>query len=207
MTAWAAFYPLVLPWVPGCPEPAVDLALRNAAREFCMATRRWQEQAAAQTGDGTTQQFALVLPTGAELVRVERCTVAGEDMDVLSASDMPADWQESDPDDGALTDKAVVLADNTGLLLYPTPADGDAIVIYQALKPTVTAAEVGDVIYDEHAEDVAHGALSRLMRLPGQSWTNFEAAAGYRTLFNESMHPAANWAGRQAPLRTGRTVL
>lgn len=207
MTAWASFYSRVLPYVPGCPAPQVDLALVDAAREFCKRTRAWVNQAAAQEGTGSQQAYNFVFPSESELVEVLRATVAGEDMAILSSREMPADWQEASPETDTLVDAIVVNNLNTAFRVYPPPASGDDIVIYQALQPTLAATGVGDIIYTEYAEAMASGAKYRLMAMPNKPWTNMDFAPFERAAFEDGIRMAANRVFRQGQRRTKLSVL
>lgn len=207
MTAWASFYPHVLPYVSGAPSLMVDQALRDAAREFCRESRAWVEQAAAVTGDGTTRQRSFVFASGSELVEVRRATVAGEDMTILSSRQMPADWQEDTPDAAALHDTLVVLNSQAAYVLYPIPADGAEIIIYQALMPTMTATGVGDVIFTEYGEQMAKGAIARLCSMPKKPWSDVDAAALAAAAFERGIHSAANRVFRQGQRRVKKAPL
>lgn len=207
MTTWASFYPHVLPYVSGCPSPMVDQALRDAAREFCRESRAWVEQAATVLGNGTTRQRNFVFPAESELVQVMRATVAGEDMKILSSREMPADWQETAPDAGELDDTLVVLNSQTAYVLYPIPASGQKIIIYQALMPTMTASGVGDVIFTEYGEQMAKGAIARLASMQKKPWTDLDTAAMSEQWFERAIHAAANRVFRQGQRRVRKAPL
>lgn len=206
MSAWSAFYPWVLPHVRGCPDPLVDRALCDAAREFCARSRAWQVKADPVASDGSTRTLEFVFPTGAELVRVERATVAGEDWAILNADGQPADADEASPEE-SLADTVVVI-DKTQYQLWPVPGSGDEIVILMALQPTVAAEGVGNVIYEQWGEGMAQGALMRLKAMPKADWSDADGAALASGAFERAVHRAANWKFRQNRLlRTTLTPL
>lgn len=203
MTAWASFYPWVLPHVRGCPQPLIDQALRDAARDFCSRSRAWEERAATVEADGTTSLLSFVFPTGAELVRVERVTIAGEDWEILNSESLPADWLESAPEEDL--DDTLVVVSATQYQLVPTPSSGDDIILYQSLQPTITATGVGDVIFARWGEKVAAGARKRLKAMSGREWFDATGAQVAHDEFEAAVHSAANWKFRQS--RNQRTGL
>lgn len=195
MSAWSAFYPWVLPHVRGCPNPMINRALCDAAREFCARSRAWQVKADPVVSDGTTRTLSFVFPTGGELVRVERATVAGEDWTVLNADAQPADADEDSPEE-SLEDTLVVIS-KTQYQLWPLPSSGDEIVVHLALQPAVAAAEVGDVIYEQWGEGLAQGAIFRLKAMSKADWSDADGAALASSAFERAIHRAANWKFRQ----------
>lgn len=212
MALWSAFYPFVLPEVQGCPTPQIQHALRQATREFCDRSRVWQERAAALTGDGTTKTFAITVPAtplalGAELVRLERCTVAGDDFAIVSYDDMPPDWLET-TEDNSLSFTCVQISQSQ-FRLYGTPDAGDSIVPYLSLQPSVaTSTGVADEVFGRYAEAIAAGALKRLWGMAGKVWSKPESIGMAHEAFERGIHTAANFLLRQnKPMRTGRTKL
>lgn len=212
MATWSDFYPFVLPEVSGCPAPQINHALRSAAREFCERSRAWQERAAALAGDASTKNFAVTVPAsaaalGGELVRIERCTVAGIDYDVSSFDNMPADWLET-VEANALTRTCVQISE-VQCRIYATPAAGDNVQLYLSMKPTLLASTgVGDVILNKWGEQMAAGALKRLWAMVGKPWSKPEGVALAHDTFERGVHLAANVPMRQnKPMRTGRAIL
>lgn len=207
MSAWSAFYPYVLPHVTGAPGPLVDQALREAAREFCRESRVWKERTTPQAGTGTAKTFSIVLPvTETELVKIERCTVAGLDHTVKDASTVPQDWLET-TEVNALTRTCIQLND-TQFRLYATPASGENIQLYLALTPSDTAAGLADTVYARWGERIAHGAKFRLFSMEGKPWAKPQSVQLAYELFQQAIHDAAGSQFRQnQTLRTGRTIL
>lgn len=205
MAALSSFYPYVLPYVSGAPEPLIDQRLILAARELCEA-RVWVVKADAVEGDGTTRQRSFVLPADTELVRVTRCTVGGRPMHILNSSLAPADYLEANPQD-LLTDSIVVLLDDDEYLLYPIPASGDDIVIWMALTPTLGATTIDDSLYARCADVIGHGAVAMLCEMLDKPWTNPDQAARSRTKFEDGMNLDANRVLRQGRMRTKASPL
>lgn len=189
MKPWGLFYPFILPDVGECPNPTVDHALVQAAREFCARTSVWREWCDPFTAPGSQQRFDFDLPTQSELVAAKRCTINGKDIRVLGSSHLPPGWSRGS---SVLREAALIHIDLDEYFLYPMPSTGDEVEIETAVKPTLNAAGVGDVVYEEFAETVAKGALYRLLSSPGKTYTNVGAAAMARAAFELGVSSAAN---------------
>lgn len=186
MKTWAEFYPHVLPDVVGCPHPVVDQALREAARQFCLDSKAWQETEVT-TAAGAINRFEFDLPTQTEIIQVVRASVGGFELEVFGLYLLPPDW-ETDPPCG----KALYHVTEDEYLLFPTPSAGQAISITLALRPTPVGTGVADDVFNKHVETIAAGAKYRLLKKPRQEWTDLEQAAIFKTEFETGIHTAAN---------------
>lgn len=185
MKAWAAFYPHVLPYVIGCPNPTVDHALREAARQFCLDSKAWQETEESEADGGNRYFFDESGQT--ELVQVVRASVGGRDLDIFGAHQLPADWEARPP-----CGRALYHLNEEEYVLFPVPAAGQVISLTQAMRPSLIGGGVGDDVFKHHAEAIASGAKSRLMRMPRQAWTDLEQAGICNTEFAAGIQRAAN---------------
>lgn len=195
MKHWPAFYPLIIPDVPGCPDPMVNLALVSAAREFCQRSGAWLEWADTFDATGGTQRFDFDLPSQTELVAAKRATVDGNDVSVLGRASLPPGWDQT----GFTFDKrALIHIDFTEFVLYPVPSSGTKVSILMALKPDQTALGVSDAVFTGHSEVIAKGALKRLLSQPNKPYTDLNSAAIANSQFETGVHLAANAVFRQA---------
>lgn len=206
MSAWAAFYPWVLTKVRGAPQPLIDQALRDAAREFCLRSRAWEVKSASVPSDGTTRSRSFVFPAGAELVRVERASVGGEPWEILNSDATPDDVDEAAQQE-TYTDTLVVTSKTT-YQLWPIPASGEAIVLHLSLRPTIAATLVGDVIFEEYGSQMAQGAVALLKAMTGRDWFDADGAVIADAQFEAGVHAAANRKFSQnRRLRTRKTPI
>ncbi len=162
MAAWSAFYPDVLVYVPGCPDPLLDQALRDAAIEFFQRTRTWVQWLDPVVATAALRQYELDLPTGAEVVRIEQATRNGRPLEVQGFRSLPADPTLATGDDMAL-----VSADRVEIVLTQAAASRDRIQVFASLMPTRTAASLPDQLVAEYRHAIAEGAKHRLLRIPG----------------------------------------
>lgn len=185
MKAWAEFHVHVLPDVLGCPHPVVDRALCDAAREFLLASKAWQETEEFEA-EGDTNRFDFELPSQTELVQVVRGSVEGRPLDIYGVSKLPADHATRSPKCG------LYHADEEQYLLFPTPSAGQVVSITLAVRPLLTGTGVGDLVFKQHGELIAAGAKARLLKKPRQPWTDIEQAAIFQSEFTAGIHTAAN---------------
>lgn len=194
MKTWDEFYPFILVEVMECPNPVVDFALVQAAREFCRRTSVWVEWMEF-VADGTTQRFDFDLPSKTELVAARRATVDGVDVPVLGNRSLPADWTQADTTSDV---DALIHISLTEFMLYPLPAADAQVMVQLALQPTLAGTGVSDDVFSRYAEAISKGALYRLMSSSNKPYTNLAAASQAFTDFERLTHSAANEAWRQA---------
>jgi hypothetical protein len=184
--AWAEFYPHVLPHVIGCPNPVVNQALRDAAREFCLDTKAWQETEDFEA-DGAINRYYFDVTGQTELVQVVRASVAGKDLDIYGRGKLPADWETEPP-----CERSLYHLNEEEYLLFPLPSAGQAISVTLAVRPSIAGTGVGDVVFKKHAEAIASGAKYRLLKMPRQDWTDLDQAAICKREFDKGVSDAAN---------------
>jgi len=59
-----------------------------------------------------------------------------------------------------------------------------------ALKPTRSATTIDDLIYEEYAETIGHGAITRLALSPNKPYSNAQLAAARNALYTAGLNVA-----------------
>ncbi len=167
MATWADFHPELMPHVVGCPQPMANIALREAARVFFERTRIWREWLEPVFVQEDVRDYDLDLPDGAMVVRIERATVDGSPLPVLSANDMPTDPARSE------TEPGITSKDRVTFTLTRRLPPGSEISTFVSLKPAKAAMGLPDDLFEQHGQDIVEGAKQRLMIIPR---TDFYAA-------------------------------
>lgn len=183
---WSSFYPDVLAHVAGAPLPVVDLALVKAAREFFDRTGAWKEWLSPVTTTTApsvgTNSYAFALPTGSEIVTIERATNNGQDFDVAIYDQVPAD-----PVYFANLTAAVASLDLISFRALASMPAGQSIQVHCKLRPSKSSTGIPDYLFNQHCEAIADGAKKILMLTPGAFFNpdlasvasgEFEAAVG-----------------------------
>ena len=172
MATWADFYPELMPHVVGCPNPTANIALRESARAFFRRTRTWREWLEPEAVMAGVREYDLPLPSGAMVVRIERCTVDGVPMDVLSHKEQLSDFvRYEQPDRGLLS------RDRAGFVLTQLITPGAMVAAEVSLMPTKTGVGIPDDQFAQHAQDIVEGAKHRLMLIPQTPFYNEGLAA------------------------------
>jgi hypothetical protein len=175
MKALSAFYPRILPYLPGCSEPMVDQVLLNSAIEFAeMSLTIRQNLDPFNTVIGKVE-YDLDPPTANhDINRVMGVTVDGKELTAglfeAIRNDLPT--APAKPR-GFYTDRT----DNTFTLrLSPPPDEVYPVVVAVTLRPSRTATMLDDDMYNIWIDPIVSGAIARAMQIPDQPFTNFQQA-------------------------------
>jgi len=156
MTDFSEFYPFIMPDMPGCLDVAVDAELRKVAHRFCNDTWAYQTTVTESVTKGD-ETVTPTLPENTSLVGVAK-----------------AENQDGDAYYDLETDGNDVLLGGT--------ADSDfTLTLTLAIKPTMGAADVPDLLYDEHMETIVAGVKAGLFLSPKKSWTSPELAVYWKS--------------------------
>lgn len=188
---WSDFLPEVLIEVPGCPEPLVEHHIRNAAIEFCNETLIWREDLTPIDSVIEQAEYTLTPPAGSRIVMPVSVEYDDKLIDPETEENLNAKsrtWRTNDPG----TPSVFLIPDPLTILLHERPNSVivGGIAVKAALKPTRNATEVADIVYDDWAEAVAAGALSRIMEIPDKPWTNPNQSIYYHRKFNGAKNNA-----------------
>lgn len=198
----SSFFPLVKPYAPACPDPVAEQMIRLAAIEFCERTRCWRhivQRRISGFDDGCRGGPIRILPPYATIFEFEFAYFNGSKLDALQFSevDVAAPGQENEfigfPAHITQTEPNTVM-------IIPAPDASGTLNMSIFLKP-VGSDEWSGSSYDQEEDDdlnvlpdflliqqgeaITHGALSRILALPKQSYSNPEQAEFYRLSFKD----------------------
>jgi hypothetical protein len=200
---WAQFFPFIEPEVMGCPAALIEHHLRQAARDFCRRSKAWREWVDAVTADGVTNTFDYDLASGQELVAITRALINDRPLTVTAGRDLPDDWQETVP---TLTWKdTLVHLTNEQYMVFPMPDAADVLRLEMAFMPTQASTGIGDIVFDEWADELATGCKARLWAMKGHDWAATDLALDARQRFEGYIARAANRAMARRDVRGLRT--
>jgi hypothetical protein len=161
---WADFGPYVLPYVIGCPEPVMQHHARLTAIDFCRRTLCDTRVLDPVVTDGTGS-VEMEADSGLSIVKVKKVTVQGREFQLVTPS-LGQELQATDSQQ-----EFCYTLDNKVLVINPVQEAGLDVVVTAALAPTLTATRLDPAVATEYAQDIAHGIVSAIMRIPGQSFT------------------------------------
>jgi hypothetical protein len=200
MASYEDFFPNVLPEVPAAAEVIVANAVRNAVIEFCEKSLILQRDHDPVTLIEGIVDYDLEPPAGYLVVKVMKAWLENNQLDPL-APDFVRDASvynrlfssyqsvNNTPSKYLQKDERTISVWNPPDKKYP-----NGLTMRVALKPTRASSEVEDVVFEDYAEVIASGALSRLMMSAGKPYTNVEMAAVHKGLFQQGINLARSRA-------------
>lgn len=171
---WRDFEPYVMPFVSGCPLPVLEHHARLVAREFCKKTLCFTRTLEPVLSMGAWIEMEPPLHT--QIVKVKAAAVDGREIALKSPAQGLALHRAGNTGDFAFTE------DNVALWIYPATMN-KPVVVDAALAPTLTAPGLDDLIAGEYAQDMAHGIIAAIQRIPKQDFTDMAASAVSEQLY------------------------
>ena len=168
---WSAFYPELLIFTGSAPIPLLEMKARQAAIEFFQRSRTWVEWLDPALSLEGSVEYDFDIPSQSDVARVERATVDGKPIEILSYRDIPHDWASVDVDRQGLVSRDLKI-----FRLGQVVAAGLEIRVQVALTPSRASTGLPDDLFDKYRDDIVHGALSKLLALPSLESYNPEMA-------------------------------
>jgi hypothetical protein len=180
------------PYAAACPNPLLEAEARRAALRFFRRTRAWVEWLDPVLSMEGSVEYDLDVPTGADVVRVERATLGGNHLPVLSFRDAPRDFASSD-----LASQGLLSANRKTFVLGNAVAAGLACQVQVALAPSLAAVSLPDDLFELHGLDIANGALSAILAVPGAEFYQPDLAMRKGALFEGAINTVSvdAWRG------------
>jgi hypothetical protein len=179
------FYPYVLPYVMGCPLPTVDHHVRLAAMEFCKRTSCWQKTLDAVSCNGTDNLIEMDQEAGQQIIKVKAVAVGGINWPLVDSIDGLDLVRSGSQQSFCFTQ------DNKMLQIHPLQVAGIAVQVDAVLSPSRTATTIDDVIGNDYVQDMAHGAVASIQRIPAQDFTDPNSAIAEQQQFNNRISTIA----------------
>lgn len=181
---WDAFFPLINPHLPGCPDATLRQYLASTAADFFARTYLWRDEVDAiyvaprvieydlSADTGLVEDVISVVYGGASLERTDLRLIGAEK---LSDTGEPRQYW--------------VQADNT-IRLYPIPEQPTPLKVYAVLKPNRAGTGVEDWIYETWADTIVSGAIAQLAMIPNKEWTDVSMAGMHKSVFERAITSA-----------------
>lgn len=192
---WNAWYPYIMPEVPGAPEPLMDHYIRQCAISFFEESQTWVVDATAVDLVASTGTYTLAAPasitTGADVAQIKWAWVNGTQIFPASQEELGqlmTYW--ADVEAGAVSNYTQLTQDT--VTLYPIP-NFDLVSGLQmklAVRPSLTSTGVPDWLGQKYVTEIAAGAKSDMMGMVGQPWSNPEGEAKYGAAYAKALTKA-----------------
>jgi hypothetical protein len=195
------FHPYVLPLVGNCPTQTIDFQVRQAAIEFCDDAAVWVERLDTLLTDAHRNEYALPIDDQAALVKLLEVRIDDERTEIAGGGPGGVERRRM-----YVTRPTAWLVDRETLRIEPPANQDQALDVFAQLKPSQAAFTFDDKVFAHHAQHIAHGALCKLFRIPGQPWTDMGLADYYAGLFKLETASQARIAERAYARATQRGV-
>lgn len=196
---WSVFYDEVMPHLPGCELPIAENAIRNAAIEFCKKSLILQVDLDAFTTVAGQSTYDLAYDANLGVTKI----VSGRwsagtggsgrlwptSPDVLDQSGIEWETLTGSPSNYYLIDPDQVR-------LVRIPESEVTINLKCAMKPLRASTGIEGFMVERYKEDIAAGALGRLMSMPGKPFTNLQLGGYQNTQFQAAITRARSEAMR-----------
>lgn len=165
MAALSAFYPYVLPSVPGASELTVDHYLRQTAISFLQDTSLWVQTSTVSIISNQSA-YTITNPTDGQVFKVMEASVNNTPLFMGLASILYPAITAQYPTTYISGD------DPSTFSVWPTPTSSVTMTYRYILIPTQTAATLPDFLFNDWAEAIGAGTVARLTEQPGTSYFN-----------------------------------
>lgn len=178
VTSWSAFFPYVAPDVYECPQITMEIAIRDAATEFCRRAYVWKEELDPINVEAGVHTYDLGASRNVICEHVVEAMFGDQELVSTKTSNLPSnrDTYEAKP-------RAYALQFGDQIRLYPIPDTAGTLKVTAALTPSSTATGIDTTVFERYKEVIAHGAKHRLMNVPSKSWSNPALAQYHMTQF------------------------
>jgi hypothetical protein len=195
--------------LPGIPEPLLANGVRKAIQEFFRKSEAWRYSVPGLLDWTMALTFPALaagteIPTGTRVIRVDELKYASD-----GTSLQPVEFQTQQDLDGDYPDWEV----KTGSSPLRWTNDGDggtprivpiasadvlgSLKVRVILAPIDSLTELPDALFYDFEDDFKHGALARLMKIPGKDWTDIPAASAYMQMFKAGIIKAQSRANAE----------
>lgn len=196
MTAYEDFLSRVLIEVPGCAEISALLAIKDACIEFCEKSLILVRDHAPITVNQNDVDYDLEAPAGTVVVKVMRAWIENTPLDpmfpdIVREASVYNQLYSSFEAAPSMPQRYLQKSERT-ISVWPIPDKtyANGLTLRVALKPTRASTSVDDVIYEDYADVIAAGSLSRLMRSNGKPYADLRLAEDRRREFLSGVNVA-----------------
>jgi hypothetical protein len=201
VTPLSAFRSRIAPRVPTALDMLIDDAVLDAAIDFCEQTlivKGTLDQ--FTTGQGVREYDVEADGSQQAVCKIMRVWCNEREMTPVAEDDVLSVYGYVDQIAGSIRHTAPPTGFNEpspGVIAFmPVPDGAYPVTVRAAMKPKRSATQVEDILYENWAEEIVHGALFRLFSTEGMPFTNAGAATAHMALFKMGVNKALLEASR-----------
>lgn len=200
MTDLEEFLPQIIPYARGCSDPTAFEYLIQAAQRFCERTKLWRSCDTFQLS--TVGCEFVCTPDGADLYEITAASVDRVRLEPIGLDELNRQfpgWREENS-----SPQYISQAEDNTVIIYPS--DGESTVqLSTILRPANDATQLPDFLFRKYKQDLANGALSMILMLPEQSYTDPDRAAMFGASFGariDELFTLSTQGQQRAPMRS-----
>lgn len=177
MVNLSQFFPRLMPYVVGCPEPLAQQALLDAAIEFCTKSNAVSVMLDPVTTISGIATYEIDTPSQTGVSAVLKLWHDGNLILPLPFEQATSLFNNPNGSPRFFFGQYVDEAFCVTLLPTPDKTVANGLRMRAALTPTRSATQVHDILYDRYADAIVQGAISTLCAVPDQPFTDLPQAA------------------------------
>ena len=181
---WSDFSPYVLPYVTGCPQPVMDQHVKLAAIDFFRRTLSYRQVLEPVVTEGTAL-VPLEAPMDTQIIKIKSVTVGDSDFPLVETSHGLELSRTNPGREFAFTQ------DGRTLVVYPIQPAGIEVIAEVAVAPSITSNTLDDALAQQHMQDIAHGAVASIKRIPGQPFSDLAGSPVHQAMFEARVSTVA----------------
>jgi len=184
----------LIPFVPEAPDLIIIRNIRAALIELCEKASIYQKELDPISSVKGEFEYELDVPAGTTLHEILWVTHDGHDLEPISPTlleQRKPKWRTTEVGESG-TPEFYLKFNASTIYVVPAPSNttADSIRVRAILKPTHTATSCDAEVMNDYRDAIVNGAAFRLLRTPGHSFTDFNAAQVYGTLFIDQLQDA-----------------
>lgn len=185
MTDIAYFADIVRPYVGGCPEGAIEDAIRKAAIRFCEQSAVVRSTLTAVDVDAGTDEYTFTAASGTQPLIVlslvyNEMRIYPKTQDELDVID--PGWRTADA--GPATWFTGLGPGTIKLNRVPDETITDGLIPTIATRPEIGATTFDSLLYTSYSDAIRYGAVSILQEVPGKEWSDMKTSIYNAQIFN-----------------------
>lgn len=180
--------------IPDAYNALVDRHVLDTCIEFCADTRIWHLRMTPMSTIANVAQYKLRVPADTKLASVIELRYLGKKLDPKIDSDLDASTPNWETKTGTPQQYTMIDQNTARLIGIPTEAVVNALTASLAIKPARDATTVGEVLWENWADAITHGAKARIFSMKTEAWHSPALANMHNGLY-EQMKNAAKGIG------------
>lgn len=171
-------------------DPVTESAIRRAVIEFCARSWVWKYMPDPSNIDAGINTYDVEKDIGAEVAMVISVTVDGQKIDPTSPEWLDANVRDWRTATGQAKYFTQLDTDQLVLVAVPQASIANGLSLIVALQPDFASKSFPKWIATKYLDTIVNGAMSRILLMQGQAWSNHAAGLEFQSRFNSGIADA-----------------